>query len=508
MDDLAGLSSKFERTIDIPVKPADMRKIRSVVYGNEQVGYFKAKKWKKDRNNISVSFIPPSYRTALEFYAVKGDGKKLKIMSDRFSSPLPKIFSKMKIEIQKGKLASPFYLMNGALPRRALFNPNFKTKNPAFYKKNANRFTFLSIVNKLGELVWVHVPVIDGALFGSYMSAKKIGDGYFGIMFGKHSGYFEVAKYNGEILREFSSRDAAEPFAMHHDFETIGSNKLYAVGNKIEDLYSYTKDPSHKGKTFLTDTIIGINLKRGTSKELRHFSEEFNPDITPYYTGDRPGDKKFAVWGKPKVDLDFLHINGVEHVPNKGVLVSFRNISKVGLLDSKFKDLIWTVGSEPSDTFYIEKPEDRFLHQHTPVMLSDNELMLFDNAAKTRYSRVVKYQLNKKNGRATKTWEFKPESQFYAKDRSSAYVLPDGNYGVYYVNPRVNGSRSSIVPHRDYYYEVDRNSGEEIARMKITYGAASPGYRVQPISSIGQDQFNGFSMRYNLSKKPRRLDPR
>ena len=94
------------------------------------------------------------------------------------------------------------------------------------------------------------------------MSAKKIGDGYFGIMFGKHSGYFEVAKYNGEILREFSSRDAAEPFAMHHDFETIGSNKLYAVGNtKIEDLYSYTKTLPTKAK-LLTDTIIGINLKR------------------------------------------------------------------------------------------------------------------------------------------------------------------------------------------------------------------------------------------------------
>ena len=77
---------------------------------------------------------------------------------------------------------------------------------------------------------------------------------------------------------------------------------------------------------------------------MRHFSEEFKSDITPYYTGDRPGDKKFAVWGKPKVDLDFLHINGVEHVPNKGVLVSFRNISKVGLLDSKFKDPKMDIG--------------------------------------------------------------------------------------------------------------------------------------------------------------------
>ena len=501
MNELAGLSNEFEKKLSFKLPSKLKSNIESIVYGSSHVGYFEASDWKKTQTGIDVSIIPPSYMTKTEIIAKLSNGKSYLLQDDYFKSPLPPLFSNLKIEVEKGKLENSFYLLNGALPRRGLFNPNFSSLEPSFYKKNANRFTYLMIVNKLGEVVWAHVPVIDGALFGSYLSAKRVGDGYYGIMFGKHSGYFEVAKYDGEVVRDFSSRDAAKPFAMHHDFETIGSDKLYAVGNKIEDLYKFTKNPKHKGKTFLTDTLIGINLKKGTSKELKDFSSMFNPDITPYYTGDAPGDKKFAVWGKPKVDLDFLHINAVDYVKDKGVLVSFRNISKVALIDSKFNHVKWTLGSQPTDTFYIEKPEDRFLQQHTPVMLSDDVLMVFDNAAKTKHSRAVKYYLNRKNGKASKIWEFKSAEQFYSKDRSSVAVLPSGNYGVFYVNPKVRGSKSSVIPHRDYYYEVDQKTGRELARMKITYGVSSPGYRVLPISTIGRDKFLGERPNLNVSVK-------
>jgi hypothetical protein len=487
MTTLSEVSSKFERTIDIKLKKSLKRKLNKVIYGNNQVGFFESKSWKKTKAGIELTFLPPTYKKEISVFGVLKSGKEIEVFRDSFDSPLPKIFSKSKVDLIHGKLSNSFYLLNGALPRRALFNPNFEAKDPAFYKKNANRFTYLMIVNKLGEIVWAHVPIIDGSLFGSYMSAKRIGDGYYGIMFGKHSGYFEVVKYDGKILRDFSSRDSATPFAMHHDFEMIGSNKLYAVGNRVEDLFAYTKMPEDKGKTFLTDTIIGINLKKGTAKELRNFSKEFNPDITPFFTGDKKGDKKFAVWGKPKVDLDFLHINSVEHIKNKGVLVSFRNISKVALLDSNFDEIKWTVGAEESDTFYIKNKSDRFLQQHTPVLLSDDTLILFDNAAKSKDSRVVKYHLNKSTGTASKIWEYNPKEKFYSKDRSSVYKLANGNYGVYFVNPRLNGSKSSVVPHRDYYMEVDSKTAVETARVKFTWGAASPGYRMIPVKTIGKD---------------------
>lgn len=512
--ELGRLSASFEKTIEFEVKDTLLKDISEVVYGHSKVGYFSAKDWKRSKQGLQVTILPPSYKVPIEFILVHNDARRTLVHRENFRSPLPKIFDNVKLTVESGKLANPFYLMNGALPRRLLLDPNFKSFDPQFYQKNANRFTYLMIINRMAEIVWVHVPIIEGSLFGSYISSKRIGNGFYGIMFGKHSGYFEVVKYDGGVLRRFSSRDAVVPFAMHHDFETIGSKKLYAVGNKMDDLFKYTKDPSDKNKIFLTDTIIGINLEKGTSSILKDFLPVYNPGNTPYYTGDSPDDKKFVVWDKPKADIDFLHINAVEYVENQGVLVSFRNISKVAMLDTKFSKIIWSVGDQKTDTFSIRDRSDMFVHLHTPSLLPDGTLLLFDNAAKDRRSRAIRYKFDYVKGLAEKVWEFYPPQIMYSKDRSSVYQLPNGNFGVYFVNPKLNRSLSSVIPHRDIYFEVSsglppvektkkigglghgilgvpdsslNHKSEIMAKLRIEYGAASPGYRMIPVPSIGKD---------------------
>lgn len=505
VENLTKLSKEFIKEVHLSSKVSSS-KIEKVIYGHKKVGFFQTDDFKRLKNGVRVTLVPPLFEYPTLFFVKLKSGRILEVNSRKFDSPKLPMFQGINVDLQSGTLGSPFYLTNGALPRKLLINPGFRTLEPDFYKKNSNRFTFLMVINRLGEIVWVHVPTIDGSLFGSYISSKKVGEGYFGIMFGKHSGYFEVVRYDGKVLRKFSSRDAKVPFAMHHDFETIGSKKLYAVGNRVADLFDYTKNPSDRGKTFLTDTVIGINLENETSKILRDFLKEFHPGKTPYYTGDLPGDKKFAVWDKPKVDLDFLHINGVEYVEGKGVVVSFRNISKVGLLDESFKNMRWTLGAEPKDTFYIASKEDRFHHQHTPNLLKNGQVLLFDNAAGKRHSRAIRYRLNKKDGTAIKTWAFRPKERMYAKDRSSVYPLPDGNYGVYFVNPRMNGSMVSVIPHRDIYYEVSSKSASAdaepavLSKLVITYGVASPGYRFMPIDGIGKEKAVTFGEFLKLSQ--------
>lgn len=501
IEKLSTISSRFERTLNLKIYPNKERKIETIIYGNDEVGFFKSRNWQYRKNWLKIKILPPSYHAVLDIFALYTGGKVELLTRKKFKSPLPVMFKKMQIDIKNGSLSNQFYLLNGALPRRVLFNANFETKDPNFYKKNINRFTYLMIINKRGEVVWVHVPIIDGALFGSYISAKRIGNGFYGMMFGRHSGYFEVAKYNGDVMRSFSSRDSKVPFAMHHDFEMIGANKLYAVGNKTLNLRSYTGKSVDKDKTFITDTIIGINLAAGNHIELRDFISEFNPQKTPYFTGDKLEDKKFTLWGRSKADIDFLHINGLRYVKGEGVLVSLRNISKVVLLDSKFQKIKWTLGSERSDTFFIREKSDRFLQQHTPTLISDDELLLFDNAAKTMRSRVIKYKMNRNNGLAKKTWVYYPSTRLYSKDRSSVYQLPNGSYGVYFVNPYVNGSKTSRIPHRDVYYEVNPQNGRETAEVHFTFGVSSPGYRMMPIPTIGSDEFVGFKTPFSISKK-------
>lgn len=491
IDELSHISQKFilKKSISLSSALTLDSRIERVFYGHDEVGYFAAQDFSiKDAKNLVLSFVPPSYKLPIHVKVQReGSDEMIHVATLSVSSPLPNIFRRLKIQVLHGKLSQPFYLLNGALPRKVLHNPTYHSHNPELFRRNHHRFTYLMIVNRLGEVVWLHVPVIGGSLFSSYLSVKKVGEGYYGIMFGKHSGYFEIVNYTGKIEREFSSKDAKFPFVMHHDFETIGAKKLYAVGNEVKNLFRYTKNPAHRGLTFVTDTIIGIDLMQRTSQKLMGFDHIFHPGNTDYYTGDLPHDKKFVLWGKRKADVDFLHINAVDYVESQGVLVSFRNISKVSMIDTKFRHILWTLGSHPKDDYYIASRQHQFHHQHTPLMLSDNEIVLFDNAVHTKSSRVVRYRLNKEQKRAELVWEYRPNPSLFSKDRSSVYPLDNQTFGVFFVKPQMVHQKHASIPHKDIYVEVDARSGRELAKMVFTYPVASPGYRMLPLQNIGKD---------------------
>ena len=500
LKELEQLSERFvvRKRISLPVELRGRNKIQKVTYGHKRIGFFKSKNWKLIGSKyLEISFIPPSYRYPTMFKAQSSAGRSIIIGAHKARSPVPNIFRQVKVRLQKGELAHRFYLLNGALPRKSLHQNPSSAKaslDPEMYRRNHHRFTYLMVINRLGEVVWLHVPMVDETLFSSYLSAKKVGDGYYGLMFGKHSGYFEIVKYTGQVMRDFSSKDAAKPFVMHHDFETMGSKKLYAVGNEVKDLYSFTKKSSDRGKTFVTDTLIGIDLLSGRYEKLLDFNNLFHPGKTPFMTGDPIDDKKFVLWGEPKADLDFLHINAVDYVPGEGVLVSFRNISKVGMVDYKFSKVLWTLGSDPQDRYRIASKAHRFQHQHTPFMPSKSTMVLFDNAISTRQSRVVKYRLLPSASGAQLMWEFKPSPPLFSKDRSSVYPIPGQDlYGVYFVKPLASHEKVASIPHRDIYFEVHSNTAVVKAKLEIIFPVASPGYRMMPISSLSDDPAEGLA---------------
>ena len=484
--ELAQLSQQFITTVNLNTSQLNTKQLSAVIYGHPEIGFFKASTWTiQSRHQLQLKIVAPSYQLPVQFYGKLTNGNYIFIHQRTLNSPTPSIFLTNRIKVISGKLTHPFYLLNGALPRKALIQPQFNSKDPELFRRNHHRFTYVMVINRFGEIVWIHVPVIDDTLFSSYLSSKAVGRGFYGLMFGKHSGYFEIVKYSGEVMRKFSSKDAEVPFVMHHDYETLGAQKLFAVGNEKQSLYKFTRNPAHKDQTFVSDTIIGIDLIKGQSKKLLSFTSRFNPNITPYMTGDAKDDKKFVMWGQPKADFDFLHINSVDYVSEwNGVLVSFRNISKVGLLDTQFQKVLWTLGSEPSDTYYIAEKTAQFRHQHTPFITSKDTLMLFDNAITTKRSRIVEYKLSSRG--AQLIWEFQPKIPLFAKDRSSVYPLAKDRFAVYFVKPIIGNQTRAAIPHQDLYLEIDR-AKNELGVMAITFPVASPGYRMIPITSVSDD---------------------
>lgn len=165
--------------------------------------------------------------------------------------------------------------------------------------------------------------------------------------------------------------------------------------------------------------------------------------------------------------------NGLAELPNGDIVVSFRTISTVIIVERKTGTIIWKLGA-PS-----------LCGQHAPTPLANGNLLIFDNGPHRLdhpmpFSRVIEVEL------ATKriVWEYRErrESDFFSPRISNAQRLPNGNTLICegdfgrlfevtaggevvweYVNPHFGGSPTNNRVFRAYRY-----SAEEIARAKAT----------------------------------------
>ena len=175
---------------------------------------------------------------------------------------------------------------------------------------------------------------------------------------------------------------------------------------------------------------------------------------------------------------EWTHGNGLAELPNGDIVVSFRTISTVIIIDRKTGKILWKLGAPP------------LCGQHAPTPLSNGNLLLFDNGPHRLdhampFSRVIEIEL------ATKqiVWKYqeKREYEFFSPRISNAQRLANGNTLVCegdfgrifevttggelvweFVNPYFgegpNGPNNRVF--RAYRY-----SSEEIAKAKET-GAA------------------------------------
>ena len=114
----------------------------------------------------------------------------------------------------------------------------------------------------------------------------------------------------------------------------------------------------------------------------------------------------------------WTHANGLAEMPNGNIVLSFRHISTVIIIDRKTGKVIWKLGAPPLSG------------QHAPTPLANGNLLLFDNGPHRldhtmTFSRVIEVDL------ATKqiVWKYqeKREYEFYSPRISNAQRLPNGN---------------------------------------------------------------------------------
>ncbi len=115
---------------------------------------------------------------------------------------------------------------------------------------------------------------------------------------------------------------------------------------------------------------------------------------------------------------EWTHANTVLEAPDGNVLVSFRNISTVALIDKRTDDFIWKLGPPT------------LAQQHDPQILPNGNVLVFDNGvlrldSPLVYSRVLEIE----PGSGGIVWNYRdlPMQNFFSSYISGAQRLPNGN---------------------------------------------------------------------------------
>jgi hypothetical protein len=174
---------------------------------------------------------------------------------------------------------------------------------------------------------------------------------------------------------------------------------------------------------------------------------------------------------------EWTHGNGIAELPNGDIVVSFRTISTVIIVERKTGTIVWKLGAPP------------LCGQHAPTPLPNGNLLLFDNGPHRLdhplpFSRVIEVEL------ATKeiAWNYqeKRESDFFSPRISNAQRLPNGNTLICegdlgrlfevttggelvweYVNPYFGDAPTG---QNNRIFRAYRYSADEIARAKAAGG--------------------------------------
>jgi len=95
------------------------------------------------------------------------------------------------------------------------------------------------------------------------------------------------------------------------------------------------------------------------------------------------------------------------------ILFCCRNLNTIGVLDLEKEEIVWEWGADELDC------------PHNPSLLENGNILVFDNGAFRKYSRVL--ELNPESGKII--WEYKatPPGSFFSRTMGSAQRLPNGN---------------------------------------------------------------------------------
>jgi len=226
-----------------------------------------------------------------------------------------------------------------------------------------------------------------------------------------------------------------KPMEIHHDIVPLPDGTFYAVVREIRE---------HRGLQVRFSAMVhlseeGSEISRwGTFEHLEQMKAALDTRsfldtvLDSIIASDeealadenlhkRPLLQKY-VRGKPL--YNYFHLNTINVLPETrlaedrrfrpgNLLVCFRNVNQLAILDRDSKEILWAWGEGE-----LERP-------HHPSMLADGNILVFDNGVERRWSRIL--EVDPLTGRIEWLYEGDPPNSFYTFEKGSVQRLPNGN---------------------------------------------------------------------------------
>ena len=366
-------AKKFIRTETFTTD--DRKDIAAIIYGNEQVGYFRSTRYLTSEQGVSLEFVPPTYLFPVEFFVETRAAERKKIKTVKYDSPDIAGLSLLKTRVLTQSSApsarAKFFLLSSTIPPVEAYAGKKVSKHKGI--------AYLYLLNRLGEVIWAYIP---GYSFGgvSEISTFKLNaDGKLGVIYGGIESFFETIDYRGQRQDFFYGKLNKTP-RLHHDFSYDGRYlRVFADNDRfftVKDWEGYSE--------LRNDVLMDIDIKNQKRKIVWNALDHYTPFGLEVESENE--------WASNQDQHDFVHASSLDFLPGLGHLLSFRNIHTLAMYDEDLDEVVWTIGPNETDSFRTSKADgSQFRLQSAAKIASKNKVYVFDNGEKN--SRLVAVEL-------------------------------------------------------------------------------------------------------------------
>ncbi|MFQ6102731.1 MAG: arylsulfotransferase family protein [Candidatus Glassbacteria bacterium] len=168
-------------------------------------------------------------------------------------------------------------------------------------------------------------------------------------------------------------------------------------------------------------TFVKGRLRKGRKQKLRKLFKLHKKLYREIVSGNSREDDAIKIAILHLSPADVLHSNTIEVIETarKGfwkqgdMLICIRELNLIAVIDPDIEEVVWSWGMKD-----LDKP-------HQPSVLPNGNIIVFDNGAERRFSRIVEVDPEQKS--IVWTYKGNPSNSFFSKSRGGCQKLGNGN---------------------------------------------------------------------------------